>query len=37
MMEEQANFFNGLKWGVIISIPLWISFFGWIKLFINLA
>lgn len=34
-MEEQTNFFNGLKWGVIISIPLWVSFLGWLKLLIN--
>ncbi len=31
-MEEQRNFLKGLKWGVIISIPLWISFFGWLKM-----
>jgi len=36
-MEEQANFLKGLKWGVAISIPLWISFFGWIKMLYHLV
>lgn len=31
-MEEKGDFLKGLRWGIFISIPLWISFFGWIKI-----
>ncbi len=31
-MEAQGNFFAGLLWGASLGIPLWISFFGWVKL-----
>ncbi|SIQ21670.1 hypothetical protein SAMN05878482_101664 [Peribacillus simplex] len=33
--ENEGNFFKGLLFGTSLSIPLWISFFGWIKLIIN--
>jgi hypothetical protein len=33
--ETEGNFFLGLFWGGMISIPLWISFFGWVKLVIR--
>ncbi|MET3726838.1 hypothetical protein ABID52_000419 [Fictibacillus halophilus] len=29
---EESNFFKGLIWGVLFSIPLWMAFFGWIHL-----
>ncbi|WP_157950913.1 hypothetical protein [Peribacillus acanthi] len=29
------NLFKGLLWGTALSIPLWLSFFGWLKLFIG--
>ncbi|MBA9037659.1 hypothetical protein HNP21_000748 [Bacillus aryabhattai] len=31
-MIERGNFLIGLAWGTSLSIPLWIAFFGWIKL-----
>lgn len=34
-MEEESNLFQGLFWGVSLSIPLWMSFIGWIQLFIR--
>ncbi|WP_226793669.1 hypothetical protein [Bacillus sp. B1-b2] len=36
MMEEQTNFFNGLKWGIVLSVPLWISLLGWIKILVHI-
>jgi hypothetical protein len=33
--ETETNFFKGLFWGSILSIPLWLSFFGWVKLMID--
>ena len=35
-MEKQENFGVGLLWGTTLSIPLWIAFFGWMKLMIHL-
>lgn len=29
---EDGNFFKGLMWAVLLSIPLWVSIFGWIKI-----
>lgn len=29
---EEGNFLKGLTWGIMLSIPLWLSFFGWIKI-----
>ncbi len=34
-MDEQGNFAYGLVWGTSLSVPLWIAFFGWIKLIIR--
>lgn len=31
MMHEE-NFFKGMLWASLLSIPLWVSFFGWLKL-----
>jgi hypothetical protein len=31
-MEEDLNFPVGFSWAVTLSIPLWISILGWIKL-----
>lgn len=33
-MNREGNFAVGFSWGISLSIPLWISFFGWIKLII---
>jgi hypothetical protein len=33
--ETEGNFFKGLFWGSVLSIPLWLSFFGWIKIIAN--
>lgn len=30
--QEESQFFVGLTWAAVFSVPLWISFFGWIKL-----
>lgn len=30
--EKEGNFFVGLFWGTIISVPLWIAIIGWYKL-----
>lgn len=35
MMYEE-NFFKGMLWASLLSIPLWLSFFGWLKLTIRL-
>jgi hypothetical protein len=31
-MNREGNFALGFSWAVTLSIPLWISFLGWIKL-----
>lgn len=31
MEEANPNVFKGLLWGTALSIPLWLSFFGWVK------
>ncbi|EKN64147.1 hypothetical protein BABA_23640 [Neobacillus bataviensis LMG 21833] len=31
-MAKEGNLFVGLLWGTSLSIPLWVAFFGWIKL-----
>jgi hypothetical protein len=28
----EGNVIKGLMWAALFSIPLWISFFGWVKL-----
>ncbi|MDQ0225537.1 hypothetical protein J2S02_001881 [Metabacillus niabensis] len=33
---QEENFFKGMVWATLLSIPLWLSFFGWIKMTINL-
>ncbi|PGY12089.1 hypothetical protein COE25_10275 [Bacillus sp. AFS031507] len=30
-MDKQGNLLIGLIWGTSLSVPLWIAFFGWIK------
>ncbi|ETI68595.1 hypothetical protein BAVI_11824 [Neobacillus vireti LMG 21834] len=35
-MKEQGNFFTGLLWGTTLSIPLWMAFFGWVKIILHL-
>lgn len=34
-MDKQGNLLVGLFWGTSLSIPLWIAFFGWLKLIIH--
>lgn len=29
---EEGNFIKGFFWAITLSIPLWLSFFGWIKI-----
>lgn len=29
---EEGNFFKGLLWGIALSIPLWVSIAGWMKI-----
>lgn len=36
MNNEVGNFVRGLYWGVLLSVPLWISLFGWVKLVLRL-
>ncbi|SES06037.1 hypothetical protein SAMN05518684_10755 [Salipaludibacillus aurantiacus] len=36
-MNREGNFFVGLIYGIGFSIPLWMSFFGWIKLISRLV
>jgi hypothetical protein len=31
-MKEEGNIFYGLFWGTLLSIPLWLSIFDWIKM-----
>lgn len=31
-MFKENDFLTGLRWSLILSIPLWCSFFGWIKI-----
>lgn len=30
LLPAEGNIATGLVWGILISIPLWISVFGWI-------
>lgn len=32
-MTEEQNMIKGLIWGSILSVPLWVSIFGWVKIF----
>lgn len=32
---EGGSLFTGLFWGILLSIPLWISIVGWAKLVVN--
>lgn len=34
---ETGNIGRGLFIGMLISIPLWISFFGWLRIFLTFA
>ncbi|MGX1192295.1 hypothetical protein RKD52_000847 [Metabacillus sp. SLBN-84] len=29
---QEADFFKGMIWAAVLSIPLWLSFFGWMKI-----
>lgn len=29
---REHDFVVGLAWGILFSIPLWVSIFGWVKL-----
>lgn len=33
--HETGNLGKGLLYGILISIPLWISFFGWLRIFLS--
>jgi hypothetical protein len=30
--NKSGNFTTGFTWGILLSIPLWLSFIGWIKI-----
>jgi hypothetical protein len=34
---ETGNIWKGLFFGMLISIPLWVSFFGWLRIFLTLV
>ena len=34
-MERQGNFAIGLFWGASLSVPLWIAFFGWLRMMLH--
>jgi hypothetical protein len=34
-LPETGNFGKGLFFGMLISTPLWISFFGWLRIFLT--
>jgi hypothetical protein len=29
---HEDNFFKGMAWATLLSVPLWLSFFGWMKI-----
>lgn len=29
---EEGNSIKGIIWAILLSVPLWTSFFGWIEL-----
>jgi hypothetical protein len=31
MEQYDGDVFVGLFWGIALSIPLWLSIFGWVK------
>ncbi len=33
--HTDSNLIKGLLWGTALSIPLWLSFFGWIQILFN--
>lgn len=33
---DEENFFEGLLWGTLFSLPLWMAIIGWLKLIINM-
>jgi hypothetical protein len=34
-MDKQGNFSVGLMWGASLSVPLWLAFFGWVKIILS--
>ncbi|AYV67941.1 hypothetical protein C2I06_14280 [Niallia circulans] len=36
-LPETGNIWKGLFFGMLISIPLWVSFFGWLRIFLTLV
>jgi hypothetical protein len=35
-MDKHGNIAFGLLWGTSLSVPLWMAFFGWIKIITHL-
>ncbi|SEA77776.1 hypothetical protein SAMN05421743_10857 [Thalassobacillus cyri] len=31
IMFKENDFITGFRWALLISIPLWLLFFGWLK------
>jgi hypothetical protein len=36
MNNEEGSFVTGLYWGILLSVPLWISLVGWVKLILRI-
>ncbi|HYK73581.1 MAG TPA: hypothetical protein VEV44_10785 [Pseudoneobacillus sp.] len=34
--DKHAGFFKGFFWGMLLSVPLWLSLFGWLKMLITI-
>jgi hypothetical protein len=34
-MDLPIAFLRGLMWGTLFSVPLWLSFLGWVKIIMN--
>ena len=31
-MEHEGNLFEGVLWGTLLSMPLWLAIIGWVKI-----
>jgi hypothetical protein len=32
MNNDEGNFVVGMYWGLLLSLPLWVSLLGWVRL-----
>ncbi|MDQ0857628.1 hypothetical protein QFZ72_001107 [Bacillus sp. V2I10] len=35
LLMQDTNFFKGMIWATILSVPLWVAFFGWMKMILS--